>query len=68
MSSSKNHAKTGSFLTSEQDDTALLGQKTPCFSGHATHAANDSLYNELEMRYGGGFAQWIIDGLKKKHA
>jgi len=33
------------------------------------HAAavneNDDLYYELEHRYGGGFAQGIVDGLKK---
>ncbi len=27
--------------------------------------ANDTLYKELEMRYGGGFAQWIIDDLNR---
>lgn len=26
-------------------------------------AANDTLYGELEMRYGGAFAQWVVDGL-----
>lgn len=26
-------------------------------------AANDSLYEELEARYGGGFAQWVTDRL-----
>jgi hypothetical protein len=30
----------------------------------STHpAANDTLYSELELRYGGAFAQWIVDGL-----
>jgi len=23
--------------------------------------ATDPLYSELEMRYGGGFAQWLVD-------
>lgn len=27
--------------------------------------ANDSLQEELEARYGVGFAQWVIDGLNK---
>jgi len=29
---------------------------------------NDSLYHELELRYGGGFAQWVVDGLNKLQA
>jgi hypothetical protein len=24
-------------------------------------SSNDLLYLELEMRYGGGFAQWVVD-------
>jgi hypothetical protein len=24
-------------------------------------AANDTLFHELEMRYGSGFAQWVVD-------
>ena len=32
------------------------------FFPHKT-AANDQLFKELEMRYGCGFAQWVIDGL-----
>lgn len=30
----------------------------------AAPAANDSFYHELEMRYGGGFAQWLMDRLE----
>ena len=30
-------------------------------TGEDAGAANDSLFNELETRYGGSFAQWIID-------
>ncbi len=26
-------------------------------------AANDSLFRDLEQRWGSGFAQWVIDGL-----
>lgn len=29
-------------------------------------AANDTLYEILERRYGGGFAQWVIDGLNRQ--
>jgi len=29
------------------------------------YTTNDSLYQELELRYGGGFAQWVVDGLNK---
>lgn len=27
-------------------------------------AANDILYEELEARYGGGFAQWVADRMR----
>jgi hypothetical protein len=29
-------------------------------------SSNDRLQEELEARYGAGFAQWLIDDLKKK--
>ncbi|MDD9901199.1 MAG: hypothetical protein OXT65_09500 [Alphaproteobacteria bacterium] len=29
--------------------------------GQEVPAANDTLYDELEARYGGGFAQWVVD-------
>ena len=44
--------------------------KSAVFKGGDTSshspAANDSLYSILEARYGGGFAQWIVDGLHKR--
>lgn len=30
-----------------------------------TVSANDDLYEELERRYGGGYAQAIVEGLKR---
>jgi len=28
-------------------------------------AANDTLFKDLESRWGSGFAQWLVDGLGK---
>lgn len=30
--------------------------------------ANDTLYDYLESRYGGGFAQWVVDGMDRRRA
>ena len=56
--------KTNSYndLTQEEVRTLLvLNQEIQRKSGTAELAANDTLYDELEARYGGGFAQWITD-------
>jgi hypothetical protein len=29
-------------------------------------AANTNLYSELEKRYGGGFAQWMVDRIEQQ--
>ncbi len=48
------HIEKTSFLNSKE-----RGQLPPFKS------LNDTLYEDLEARYGSGFAQWIIDGLNK---
>ncbi len=60
----KYSVKTDSYNNiSSADSQALasLHQEMQHSAGKGAGVANDTLYAELEMRYGGGFAQWIVD-------
>ena len=65
----KNQLQTTTYCkVSAQDSVALMSlhqerRRQARKSGQADDAANDTLYNELESRYGGGFAQFVVDRL-----
>lgn len=53
-------------ITPENNPHVLSSAKTREMVENIQHAhkvANDSLYHELEARFGCAFAQWIVDRL-----
>lgn len=64
MSGHTVHAKPQTLVVVENDNTVRWMQAVPGIA-EPMPVANDTLYHALEMRYGGGFAQWVIDGLQK---
>jgi hypothetical protein len=67
MSSNLAKEKLRLFPVVENDNTVRWVQRLPLADGESRvqPVEHDLLYEELERRYGGGFAQWVIDGLKK---
>jgi hypothetical protein len=69
MSSPSQTAHQKPFLTINRDNKTQWVQKVCTEDGvREIPVANDVLYASLELRYGPGFAQWVIDGLDKKAA
>ncbi|MDD9900263.1 MAG: hypothetical protein OXT65_04730 [Alphaproteobacteria bacterium] len=52
-----------SFYTQSDVVSRLCGQSVRF--APVRPAANDELYDELELRYGGAFAQWVVDRLNR---
>ena len=68
MSSKLANEKLRPFMVMEHGNTIRWVQEVILADGarETKPAANDLLYRDLEMRYGPGFAQWVIDGLSRK--
>lgn len=56
--------KTNSYNNSSSEDTQALVALHKEIQRKGGPAANDVFYGELEMRYGGGFAQWVADRMR----
>ena len=61
---SQDELQAGVALLREHQERLLQQMKQTV----TTANENQQLYEELEMRHGGGFAQWVIDDLARFHA